>query len=70
VQDTPDPTAPDPAIPPPEVEEVTRTRVSCDGGCGALGHPRVWLTIDPAKGYVECGYCDKKFVLRGGGADH
>jgi uncharacterized Zn-finger protein len=59
-------------IPAPEVEEVTRTRVSCDGGGGGLGHPRVWLSIDPAKGYVECGYCDKKFVLKQGAAqaDH
>ncbi|CAN5808719.1 zinc-finger domain-containing protein [soil metagenome] len=59
-------------IPPPEVEEVTRTRIFCDGGGAGLGHPRVWLTIDPGKGYVECGYCDKKFVLRAGApaADH
>jgi uncharacterized Zn-finger protein len=51
----------------PEVEEVTRTRIACDGG--ALGHPRVWLQIDPEKGYVECGYCDKKFVLKEGASD-
>ncbi len=58
-------------IPAPETEEVTRTRVACDGGGGALGHPRVWLSIDPAIGFVECGYCDKKFVLKQGpGADH
>ncbi|MEM8792859.1 MAG: zinc-finger domain-containing protein [Pseudomonadota bacterium] len=47
----------------PEVEEVTRTRVSCDGGGGALGHPLVYLTIGP-EGWVECPYCDKKFVLK------
>lgn len=51
-------------IPPPEVEEVTKTRVACDGGARIGGHPRVWLSIDPAIGYVECGYCDKKFVLK------
>jgi uncharacterized Zn-finger protein len=57
-------------IPAPEIEEVTSTRVACDGGGGA-GHPRVWLQIDPAKGWVECGYCDKKYVLKpGAGADH
>jgi uncharacterized Zn-finger protein len=54
---------------PPEVETVTALRVSCDGGGGALGHPRVWLTIDPKVGFVDCGYCDKRFVLAGSG-DH
>lgn len=34
----------------------------------ALGHPRVWLQIDD-KGYVDCGYCDKRFILKGGRAD-
>ncbi len=36
----------------------------------ALGHPRVWLQIDPADGFVDCGYCDRRFVLIGGVADH
>ena len=48
--------------PPPETETVTSMRVACDGGEGALGHPRVWLSIDPKTGFVECGYCDKRFV--------
>jgi uncharacterized Zn-finger protein len=46
----------------PETEIVTAVRVACDGGEGALGHPRVWLLIDPVLGEVECGYCDKKFI--------
>jgi uncharacterized Zn-finger protein len=33
-----------------------------------LGHPRVWLQIDE-KGYVDCGYCDRHFILVGGPAD-
>jgi len=49
--------------PPPETETVSQTRIHCDGGEGALGHPRVWLSIDAATGWVECGYCDKRFVL-------
>ena len=49
-------------FPPPETEVVESTRIACDGGEGALGHPRVWLQIDHDKGFVECGYCDKKFV--------
>ncbi|MEP0565665.1 MAG: zinc-finger domain-containing protein [Paracoccaceae bacterium] len=48
---------------PPEVEKVTQTRIACDGGEGALGHPRVWLSIDEDTSWVECGYCDKRFVL-------
>lgn len=46
----------------PETEVIEEWRVSCDGGGGALGHPRVWLAIAPDTGWVECGYCDKKFV--------
>lgn len=55
-------------IAPPEVEEVSQTRICCDGG--TLGHPRVWLQIDPAVGWVECGYCDKRFVLKAGAGGH
>ncbi len=46
----------------PETEVVSTLRVACDGGEGSLGHPRVWLAIPPEKGWVECGYCDKKFI--------
>jgi len=63
-------------IPPPETILVDQPRVKCDGAGGdfggdipgALGHPRVWLEIDE-HGYVDCGYCDRRFVLRGGPAD-
>ena len=38
---------------------------------GGAGHPRVWLQIDPDKGWVECGYCDRQYVLKAGAeADH
>ena len=57
-----------PDLPPSEVVVVRSGRVACDGVGGALGHPRVWLQIDE-KGYVECGYCDRRFVLIGGPAD-
>lgn len=50
------------AIRPPEYEIVTAHRISCDGGEGALGHPRVYLSVDEDKGYVECPYCDKLYV--------
>jgi DNA polymerase I len=56
------------SVPEPEVIEVTKTRIACDGGGAALGHPRVWLQIDPETGYVECGYCDRRYVLKEGAA--
>lgn len=46
----------------PETEVVSRWKVCCDGGEGALGHPRVWLVIPEDIGWVECGYCDKRYV--------
>ncbi|MEL6337565.1 MAG: zinc-finger domain-containing protein [Pseudomonadota bacterium] len=52
----------------PEIVEVTTRRVSCVGQGGALGHPRVYYTIGE-KGWVECGYCDRRFVLKKGAED-
>lgn len=46
----------------PETVIVDTYRVACDGGEGALGHPRVWLQIPTALGWVECPYCDCKYV--------
>ena len=46
----------------PESEVVSSRRIACDGGEGALGHPRVWLQIPEETGFVECGYCDKRFI--------
>lgn len=52
----------------PEVVMVTTRNVSCDGGGGALGHPLVFYTIGDS-GCVQCGYCDRKFILVGSPAD-
>ena len=57
----------------PEISRVATHRVACDGaseipGGATLGHPRIYLEIDE-KGYVDCGYCDRRFVLIGGPAD-
>ena len=46
----------------PETKIVESYRVSCDGGEGALGHPRVWLQIPSDAGWVECPYCDCKMI--------
>ena len=59
--------------PPLETVRTAQPRVACDGasdipGGAALGHPRVYLQIDET-GYVDCGYCDRRFVLIGGPAD-
>ena len=47
-------------------------QVACDGSGevdAALGHPRVFLRMDAELGFVECGYCDRRFILVGGPAD-
>jgi len=49
----------------PEIVVVTSRHVSCVGQGGALGHPKVWYRIPEETGFVECGYCDRRFVLAG-----
>ena len=50
---------------PPETVEVDDASVACDGGDGALGHPRVYLSLT-GTGRVECPYCDRLFVRAAG----
>jgi len=58
----PDAAAPLPA--PTETIRVQQRVVACDGGEGALGHPRVYLRIvDRA---VMCPYCSRLYVLQDG----
>lgn len=54
--------------PAPETIRVDDHKVACDGGGGALGHPKVWYEMGD-DGVVECKYCDRRFVLKGGKAD-
>jgi uncharacterized Zn-finger protein len=54
-----------PAPQPPEIIEVDTKTVSCDGGGGALGHPRIYMNLS-VDGKAECGYCDRQFVLKPG----
>ncbi len=59
-------------IPPPEVLKVRDHKVACDGSGAVspeLGHPRIYIRIDPAVGWAECGYCDRRYILEGGVAD-
>ncbi|MEZ5938469.1 MAG: zinc-finger domain-containing protein [Hyphomonadaceae bacterium] len=52
----------------PERIVVDDRKVACDGGGGALGHPKVWYDMGEDD-KVECKYCDRVFVLKGGKYD-
>jgi uncharacterized Zn-finger protein len=48
-----------------EVIQVTSREVACDGGGGALGHPKVYLHIDADKdNKVVCPYCSRTYLYR------
>ena len=42
---------------------VETTNVPCDGGGGPLGHPRVFLKLDPETNDATCPYCSRHYVL-------
>ncbi len=44
--------------------EVSQTQVACNGGGGALGHPKVYLHLDHETHEVTCPYCSRTFVLK------
>lgn len=45
--------------------EVETLVVACDGGGGALGHPKVYLKFDDDD-HIVCPYCSRQFVLKQG----
>ena len=49
-----------------EIVETSSADVMCEGGSGALGHPRVFLQINPDIGEIACPYCSREFKLVGG----
>ena len=55
--------APVSSMPTETIQVDTRT-VSCDGGDGPLGHPRVFLYIEQHS--VMCPYCSRLYVLAPG----
>lgn len=58
------------ARPAPEIIMVKTKRVACEGVGGALGHPKVYYDMGEDN-FVECLYCDRRFVLDpGAGGDH
>jgi uncharacterized Zn-finger protein len=52
---------------PRETVNVKTHAVSCDGGDGPFGHPKVYLKI--ADKQVMCPYCSRLFVLEAGAVD-
>lgn len=49
---------------PTEVIHTDDRTVACDGGDGALGHPRVYLYIESRE--VMCPYCSRLYILNEG----
>lgn len=49
--------------PPPEIVYVNTRTPHCDGGEGALGHPRVYLNMGD-NDFVDCPYCDRRYVFK------
>lgn len=53
----------------PELDTIVEEhRVSCDGGGGVSGHPKVYYDVDE-NGEAWCFYCSKHFILKGSKAD-
>ncbi|HTH16153.1 MAG TPA: zinc-finger domain-containing protein [Magnetospirillum sp.] len=58
-----------PSKPKVETQVVDTATVACDGGTGALGHPRVFLHFGDAREIV-CPYCSRTYVLAEGAKAH
>ncbi|MFN4163414.1 MAG: zinc-finger domain-containing protein [Ferrovibrio sp.] len=58
-----------PARAPVETIEVDSPVVACDGGGGALGHPRVYLNMGE-KHEIDCPYCGRLYLLKEGAHAH
>jgi len=50
---------------PAETVEVDSKQVACDGGGGALGHPRVYLNMGE-RTEIGCPYCGRRYKLKAG----
>lgn len=61
------PAAPPGAPTPTEIIHVDTRVVSCDGGGGALGHPKVFLRIIAEN--TMCPYCSRLYVINPGAGD-
>ena len=45
-----------------DIEFVNSKKVSCDGGGGVLGHPKVYLEMGD-ENEIICPYCSKLFKI-------
>ncbi len=61
------PASPTPVLGTVETILVESRVVACDGGGGALGHPRVFLRIEDKQ--IFCPYCSRLYVLKPGAGD-
>jgi uncharacterized Zn-finger protein len=52
---------------PAEIIHAKSRAVSCDGGEGVYGHPKVYLRI--ADKQIICPYCSRVFILQPGATD-
>ncbi|XP_068189305.1 NADH dehydrogenase [ubiquinone] iron-sulfur protein 6, mitochondrial [Antennarius striatus] len=43
------------------VTDIEARVVSCDGGGGALGHPKIYINLDKDTKVGTCGYCGLQF---------
>ena len=41
-----------------------KDRIFCNGSTDQYGHPGVYLAISADKDYVECPYCDCRFIYK------
>lgn len=62
-------TSPAPGRSPVETIAVDSPVVACDGGGGALGHPRVYLNMGE-KHEIDCPYCGRLYILKEGAGGH
>ena len=46
----------------PFTKTISFSQVGCDGGGGALGHPKVYINLDDGKPH-GCIYCGLRFQL-------
>jgi uncharacterized Zn-finger protein len=42
---------------------VDSHKIACDGGGGALGHPKVFLDLN-ANDEIDCPYCGRHYVYK------
>ncbi len=53
----------------PEIIYTDNHKVACNGGGGALGHPITYYMIGEA-GYVDCTYCDRRYIYKSDNGHH